>query len=200
MICQEIVLRKILQLWGTEYHRVLSRVHTFWKLKQPGFFNWIKQQPEKLPTPQALTFDGKSVLRSCFPTTASKHPWMSPFRQEYQIQSYDSKSLYSEENSEIWHEKKIKRRKKNIKRKALVFLLKAFSHAKVPRENFPAQSPGYKHVEGQWHSTKPRRLSSDLFELTTPIWHKGTHFTDEEQGNHSQSQSYKQVPPNPWIL
>lgn len=96
--------------------------------------------------------------------------------------------------------RKLKEGKKILKERHWFFSLRLSPMQKCQGENFPTQSPGYKHVEGQWHSAKLRRLSSDLFELTTPIWHKGTHFTDEEQGNHSQSQSYKQVPPNPWIL
>lgn len=54
----------------------------------------------------------------------------------------------------------------------MVFILKAISHAKVPRENFQIQSPVYKPVEGQGHSAELRWLSSDLSELTSRIWHK----------------------------
>lgn len=77
------------------------------------------------------------------------------------------------------------------KKETMVFILKAIYHAEVPREDFQTQNPSYTPIEGQRHSAELKWLPNDLSELNNTHLTQTTCFTDEDQGNHSQGQSYK---------
>lgn len=141
------------------------------------------------------------MLCSCFPTSASKYLWISPFSQDARYNPMTLKASFTKKIAESDMKRKLKEEnQENMKRKRLRFS----SLRRSPMQK--CQGKISKHRAQVTNMLKVSGTPQTKMILKWSVWAHNrhltqtTHFTDEDQGNHSQSQSYKQVLPSPWIL